>query len=223
MAILAILSIPSAGVYIRWQQWGGGGPIRKEAPQVLKVLFTMLIAAAIAAPTASAAKPPKPLPPEQAGPLVNAPGTGGVDSAPVSKATALAAMQSPSAAVSIDGTYATAAAAVAAATGCASYDSHWSWGTFPYEHGTHAVTYFCAVYGDHITGYSTTVMTDQTLCSRTSADRFTYSGGVGYSWVTIQANASWNCPIIGFIPWSVGAWLRTAYNAWGNAQIVDHS
>jgi hypothetical protein len=192
---------------------------------VLKVL-AVLTAALVAVPIAAADRSrgnPKPLPPDQAAPLIAAPGTGGVDATPVSKAGALAAMQGPGAATSVDSAYASAAAAVEAATGCAAYDAHWGWGTVPYDHTIHSVTYFCAVYGDHITSYSTTVTTDQTFCSRSSADHFTYSGGVGYSWVTVQANAVWNCPIIGVIPWSVGAWLRVAYNAWGNGQIVDHS
>jgi hypothetical protein len=191
---------------------------------VRKVLFILLLAAAVAVPSASAKPAPRPLPPDQALPLINAPAT--VDEpapTPVSKRDALAAMTAPGAATALADGYSSAAVAVAASTGCASVTSHVGWGTWPYQRVLYENTYWCAVYGDHITSYSTSVTTDQTLCSRSDTDHFTYSGGVGYSWVTVQADGTWTCPIIGVIPYSIGGWIRTAYNAWGNAEIVDHS
>lgn len=192
---------------------------------VRTILMALLIAAFVAVPTAVAGNgKAKPLPPDQAMPLINGPATMGQSTAtPVSKADALAAMTSPGAATVLADAYAAPAAAVAAATGCASVTSHVSWGTWPYQRVLYENTYWCAVYGDHITGYSTSVSTDQTLCSSQNTGSFTYSGGVGYSWVTVQANATWSCPIIGVVPYSIGGWIRTAYNAWGNSEIVDHS
>jgi hypothetical protein len=190
---------------------------------VRKVLIPIL-AALVVVPAATAKPPPRPLPPEQAMPLLDAPVV--VDqstAAPVSKDAALAAMTGQGAATTVAGGYASPAAAVAAATGCASVTSRVSWGTWPYQRVLYENTYWCAVYGDHVTSYSTTVTTDQTLCSRQNSDRFTYSGGVGYSWVTVQANATWSCPIIGVVPYSVGGWIRTAYNAYGSSEIVGHS
>ena len=188
-----------------------------------KVLIPILLAL-VAVPAAAAKPPPRPLPLEQAIPLITGPVA--VDQAaatPVGKDTALAAMTAPGASATLAVGYSSTAAAVAAATGCASVTSHVSWGTWPYQRVLYENTYWCAVYGGYVTSFSTTVTTDQTLCSRQNADHFTYSGGVGYSWVTVQANATWSCPIIGFIPYSVGGWVRTAYNAYGSSQIVDHS
>lgn len=193
-----------------------------------KVLMAALAAAALAAvPAATAGNGnggARPLPSDQAMPLIVGPAvTSQSAAAPVSKQDALAAMSGQAAATTLAPGFATPGAAVAAATGCSAVASHVSWGTWPYERELYETTYWCAVYGDHITGYSTTVTTNQTLCTRQNADHFTYSGGVGYSWVVVQANATWSCPIIGVVPYSVGGWIRTSYNAWGNASIVDHS
>lgn len=193
---------------------------------VRKALFTLLLLAAIAsAPAAYAGNgKPKPLPADQAMPLINAPAVVDLSAAtPVSKDAALAAMTAQGASTALADGYPSPAMAIAASTGCASVVSHIGWGTWPYQRDLYEQTYWCAVYGEHITSYSTTVTTGETLCSRSSTDNFTYSGGVGYSWVTVQANATWSCPIIGVIPYSIGGWIRTAYNAWGSVQIVDHS
>jgi hypothetical protein len=193
---------------------------------VRKALILLLLAAFVvpAAQAGNGNGKPKALPLDQALPLIAAPATTGQSGpASVSKEDALAAMSGPGAATTLASGYASPAQAVAASTGCASVTSWAGWGTWPYDRTLYENTYWCAVYGDHITGYSTTVTTDQTLCSRQSVDHFTYSGGVGYSWVTVQANGTWSCPIIGVIPYSIGGWIRTAYNAWGNSEIVDHS
>jgi len=195
---------------------------------VRKVLIALLLTLALV-PAAYAGNgngngKAKPLPADQALPLINGPVTVSQSApTPVSKDDAIAAMTTSGASTSLAAGYTSPAAAVAAATGCAAVVSHVGWGTWPYQRDLYENTYWCAVYGDHITGYSTTVTTDQTLCSRSDADHFTYSGGVGYSWVTVQANGTWSCPIIGVIPYSIGGWVRTAYNAWGSAAIVDHS
>ena len=188
-----------------------------------KVLLAIVLCLAIA-PAAAAKQPPRPLLPDQALPLIAAPVVAD-QSAPaqVSKQDAVAAMTTPGASTTLAPGYASAATAAAAATGCAAVTSHVSWGTWPYQRVLYENTYWCAVYADHITSYSTTITTDQSLCSRQNADHFPYSGGVGYSWVTVQADATWSCPIIGVVPYSVGGWIRTAYNDYGNASIVGHS
>jgi hypothetical protein len=197
---------------------------------VRKVLF-MFMVALLAAPAAFAGNGngngnggAKPLSTEQAMPLINGATTVGASAVtPVSKQDAVAAMTAPGAATTVTDGSASPAVAVAEATGCASVTSWVTWGTWPYQRVLYENTYWCAVYGDHVTSYSTTVTTDQTLCSRQNVDHFTYSGGVGYTWVTVQANGTWTCPIIGVIPYSIGGWIRTAYNAWGNYQIVGNS
>lgn len=190
---------------------------------VHRILPAALLAAVFAVPAAHAAPKPKPLPPDQALALIQAPATSGVDTAtPISKHDALAAMSRPDAETHVTAG-STLAAAVAASTSCSSYHSWVHWGTWPYDRTLNEYTYFCYLVGNWITTYSTSVSTDQTLCQLQDKSWFTYSGGVGASWVTVQAQAVWSCPIIGFIPYSVGGWLRTAYNDWGNASIVDHS
>jgi hypothetical protein len=196
---------------------------------MVRKILTGLLLAALVVPAAQAGNgngngKVKPLPVDQALPLITGPTVVDQSAAtPVSKDDAVAAMIAAGAATSVSSGFSSAAAAVAASTGCAAVVSHVGWGTWPYQRDLYENTYWCAVYGAYVTSYTTTVTTDQTLCSRQNADHFTYSGGVGYSWVTVQANATWSCPIIGFIPYSVGGWLRTAYNAYGSAQIVDHS
>ena len=188
-----------------------------------KVLLAIVLGLAIV-PAAAAKQPPRPLPLDQALPLIGAPVLVDQSAAvSVSKQDAIAAMTAPGAATMLAPGYSSAATAAAAATGCAAVTSHVSWGTWPYQRVLYENTYWCAVYADHITSYSTTVTTDQSLCSRQNADHFPYSGGVGYSWVTIQADATWSCPIIGVVPYSIGGWIRTAYNDYGNSEIVDHS
>ena len=198
-----------------------------------KVLLAIVLAVLVAVPAASAGNgngngkgdgAVKPLPADQALPLIDAPAVVGQSSAiPVSAQDALAAMTAPGAATTLSPGYASPAAAVAAATGCSGVSAHVSWGQWPYQRVLYENIYWCAVYGDHVTSYSTSVTTDQTLCTRQNVDHFTYSGGVGYSWVTIQANGTWTCPIIGVIPYSIGGWIRTAVNDWGSAEIVGHS
>ena len=190
---------------------------------VRKALTAALLATALAVPAAHAAPKPRPLPPDQALSLIAEPVTPGVDAAvPVSKDDALAAMARPGANAHVTAG-STLPAAVALATNCSAVRTWVHWGTWPYDRTLYEYTYWCFTVGNWITSYSTTVSTDQTLCTLQDKSQFPYSGGIGASWVTVQVQAVWSCPIIGFIPYSVGGWLRTAYNDWGNASIVDHS
>jgi hypothetical protein len=190
---------------------------------MVRTILTAALLAAVFSGPAHAAPKPKPLPPDEATALIQAPATSGVDaSTPISKHDALAAMSQPGAETHVT-SGSTLAAAVAVATGCSAYRSWVHWGTWPYDRTLYEYTYFCYAVGDWITSYSTTVSTDQTLCTLQDKSQFLYSGGIGAPWVAVQAQAVWSCPIIGFIPYSVGGWLRTAYNDWGNASIVDHS
>ncbi len=197
----------------------------------LGLFLATLTAAAASAATAAAApgngngRVPTPLPTEQAATLTNTPGHPiEATITPVAKQDALAAMKAADSAQIDQAGFATLDAAVAAATGCSSYVSGWSWGTWPYDHAVYDHTYFCYLLGSYITSHSTTVTTETTLCGTEWRDHFVYSGGDGYFWVTIQAEAGFACPTA--IPWitiHTSSWLRTAYNAWGNAAQVDHS
>ena len=193
------------------------------------IVVAAILAALVAAPAAGAGNgrgnpTPAPLAPDQALPLINGPVTTGASSVrSVSPQDALAAGAAAGATTSTAPGYTSPGAAVAASTGCASVTSWVTWGTWPYERTLYENTYWCAVYASHITYWSTTVTTSQTLCRPEGTASFAVSGGIGYSWVEVQANANWSCPIVGVIPYGVGGWIRTSYNAWGNAAVTGHS
>jgi hypothetical protein len=191
---------------------------------VRKVLTTMLLAAVVAAPAASAGKA-KPLAPDQAQTLAATPGASlGTSVTPVSKQEALSAAALPGASTALAGGYTSAAAAVAAATGCASYQSGWRWGTWPYDQEVYDHTYYCAVTGQSITYRSTTVTVGGTLCGAESRDNWITSGGIGYFWMVVHAQARFSCPTaIPYVSLHPTDWLETSYNAWGNAAQVGHS
>jgi hypothetical protein len=192
---------------------------------VLKVLSVLAVLAALAAPAASAAKPAKPLDPQQAQALASTPGVAlPATVRSISKDEALAAMTQPGATTVLADGFSTAAAAVAAATGCTAWDSPWRWGTWPYEQTVTDHTYYCAVAGDHITSRSTTVTAGGTLCGVESRDNWIVSGGIGYFWMVVHVQARFSCPTV--IPWVTlhpTDWGETAYNAWGNAGVGDHN
>ena len=105
-----------------------------------------------------------------------------------------------------------------------SYQSGWGWGTWPYDQQVYDHTYYCAVTGDHITYRSTTVTTGGTLFGTESRDNWIVSGGIGYFWMVVHAQARFSCPTV--VPWVTlhpTDWLETSYNAWGNAAQVGNS
>lgn len=190
-----------------------------------KVLFTILLAALVAAPAAAAGNgKPRPLDPAVAETLVSTPGSSGTSVVPVSKQEALAAMERPDAGTTLAPAYATPQLAVAAATGCAAYRSWRSWGTWPYDQQVYDNTYYCFVLGSSITSRSTAVSTGGTLCGTESRSNWIVSGGIGYFWMVVHAEARFSCPTV--IPWVTihpTDWIETSYNAWGNAEQVNHS
>jgi hypothetical protein len=198
---------------------------------VRKVLFTILLAALVAVPAASAGNgngngsgKARPLDPAVAQALASTPGSSGTSAVPVSKQEALAAMEQPGADVALAPGYATPQLAVAASTGCTAYQSWRSWGTWPYDQQVYDHTYYCVVTGSHITSRSTSVSTGGTLCGTESRSNWIVSGGIGYSWMVVHAEARFSCPTV--IPWVTihpTDWLETSYNAWGNAAQVNHS
>ena len=192
---------------------------------MLKVLLAVATAAVVAVPAAPAAKPAKPLDPAQAQALASAPGYAlPLTVRTISKDEALAAMTQPGATTVVADGFSTPAAAVAAATGCTAWDSGWHWGTWPYDQNITDHTYYCAVTGDHITSRSTSVTAGGTLCGAESRDNWIVSGGIGYFWMVVHAQARFSCPTV--VPWvslHPTDWLETSYNAWGNAAQVNHS
>lgn len=195
---------------------------------VRKALFTLLLAAALVVPTAQAGNgngKAKPLDPSQAQALASAPGSSlGTTVSSASKLDALNASTQSGAQTELAPGFATPAEAIAASTGCTSWQSAWGWGTWPYDQQVYDHTYYCAVTGDHITYRSTTVTTGGTLCGTESRDNWIVSGGIGYFWMVVHAQARFSCPTV--VPWVTlhpTDWLETSYNAWGNAAQVGHS
>jgi hypothetical protein len=193
------------------------------------LLVAALCAAFAAAPAAFAAKPggppPRPAAPDEAAVLAAAPGASdGAVVQQVSRSAALAAAQQPGASTELAAGFTSAAAAAAAANACFSWHSGWHWGIWPYEQRIDEYTYYCAVYGQYITMRSTSVAAGGTLCGSESRDSWIKSGGIGYFWMVVHAQARFSCPTV--VPWvslHPTDWLETSYNAWGNASQVGAS
>ena len=204
---------------MRGRRIGGGGVAAALA--VLAVLG--------AAPSALAAKPGPPAAaraaPDEALVLASTPGgSDGVIVRQVSQAAALAAAQQPGSKVDVAPGVTNAATAAAAANACFSWHSGWHWGTWPYDQHIDEYTYYCAVYGQSITMRSTNVTAGGALCGVESRDNWITSGGIGYFWMVVHAQARFSCPTV--VPWihiHPTDWLETSYNAWGNASQVGHS
>jgi hypothetical protein len=75
------------------------------------------------------------------------------------------------------------------------------WGTWPYQQRITDTTYWCAVYGSHITYRSSTTTASGTLCAVNWRARQLIGGGVGpgFTYFTIRSSAAFACPTL--IPW----------------------
>jgi hypothetical protein len=194
-------------------------------------------AALAKAPPAGGAKP---LPVAEATALAASGASSGSLTRVVSAEEALAAASEPGATVSVapglslrdavglgpasavsGGSQPTATVVAEAATGCAANAAWWQWGTWPYEQRITDTTYWCAVYGDHITYRSSSVSGNGTLCSTNWTGSALISGGIGYSWFVMRSSAGFACPTV--IPWITlhpSHYLDVSRNAWGNSAIV---
>ena len=215
---------------------------RRSAAAVVVSLFAV-VSTVILTSTASAGGP-QPLPQAQAQALIEAPAAvqSGSVTRPVSAQEALAAASVAGAVVSVApgvsltqamglspavSLAATAAAVVrpvgttTSAVACSANAAWHEWGTWPYQQRVTDTTYWCAVYGDHITYVSSSATGSGTLCGTDWAKSQQISGGVGYSWVVVRSSAEWACPTV--IPWVI---LHTTHhedvsrNAWGSTAEV---
>jgi hypothetical protein len=219
---------------------------RRRAKHRLAVVGVLgALAAAALVPAASAGGGPQPLAPGQAQALVSAPAAvqSGAVTRSVSSQEALAAAALPGAVVSVTpglsllqavglgpavsvSTGASSAlkpvAPAAAAVSCASNAAWHEWGTWPYQQRITDTTYWCAVYGDHITYTSSTVNGTGTLCGTAWTSNQIISGGIGYSWFVTRSSAGWNCPTV--IPWVTlhpSHFEDISRNAWGSTAEVN--
>jgi hypothetical protein len=157
--------------------------------------------------------PPTPLPPDEAYALATAPvestgsSTTTVDGTAVLAASSLPDAQtsiepgvSPQAAVGlvplIDGNPISPTRPV-----CWANAAWHQWGTWPYQQRITDTTYWCAVYGDHITYRTSTTTASGALCGVNWRASQLIGGGVGrgFTYFTIRASAGFACPTI--IPW----------------------
>ena len=75
------------------------------------------------------------------------------------------------------------------------------WGTWPYQQRITDTTYWCAVYGSHITYRSSSTTASGTLCGVSWREKQLIAGGVGqgFTYFTNRASAGFSCPTT--IPW----------------------
>ena len=206
---------------------------------VAGVLSGLLTTGGAAFAKAPPADGPRPLPVAEATALAATGVSSGSVTRSVSAEEALAAASGPGATVSVapglslreavglgsagatPGTSPSATAAAEAASGCAANAAWWQWGTWPYEQRITDTTYWCAVYGDHITYRSSSVTGGGTLCSTNWTGSALISGGIGYTWFVMRSSAGFACPTV--IPWITlhpSHYLDVSRNAWGNSAIV---
>ena len=204
---------------------------------VVAALALLVPAAASARPPGPAAPPPTPLPEAQAEALVAAPAAvpGGSETWSVSPQEALSAASLPGATASIapglslrqavgvaPGTGSgIAQPTTATAVGCSANRAYRTWGTWPYQQQLSDTTYWCAVYGDHITYYSSTVNATGSLCDTGWTSSQVISGGIGYSWFVVRSSAGWSCPTV--VPWlnlHPSHYMDYSRNAWGSTEYV---
>lgn len=206
--------------------------------KVLMAATAVLVAVALVSAAAGGAQKPQPVPapqllPEaQAQALINAPAaipSGGSVTRAVSAQEALAAASLPGASVSVAPglslqdavglapVRSLSAVRRAAYTGCAANAAWHEWGTWPYEQRITDTTYWCAVYGDHITYTASSATGSGTLCGTEWTSSQTISGGIGYSWFVTRSRAGFSCPTV--IPWITlhpSHYLDISRNAWGS-------
>ena len=213
----------------------------------MRTMIMLVAVAALAVPLGAAAnrrRAPRPLPQAQAEALVAAPSLEASGSATraVSAQEALAAAALPGATVStapgltlpqavglapalsassVASTTGAFAVAAAAAPACSANTAWRSWGTWPYEQKLSDTTYWCAVYGSHITYYSSTVNGTGTICGTGWTSSQLIGGGIGYSWFVLRSSAGWSCPTT--IPWlslHPSHYIDISRNAWGSTAEV---
>jgi hypothetical protein len=194
----------------------------------------LLAGALVPAASAGGGPKPQPLPETQALALINAPAaipSGSVTRA-VSMQEALAAASLPGASVSLAPGLSlqqavglapersTSAVRRSAYTGCSANAAWHEWGLWPYQQRLTDTTYWCAVYGDHITYTSSTTSGSGTLCGTDWTSSQIVSGGVGYSWFVTRSQAGFSCPTV--IPWITlhpSHYLDVSRNAWGSTAV----
>jgi len=188
-----------------------------------RVALLAMLLAAVAAFFGSAARAlaaidgtPSPLPPDQAQALATAAADvpSGSSTTVVDGRTALDASAAPDALTSIEsGVSPNAAVGLAplsednvllATRPVCWANAAWNqWGTWPYQQRITDTTYWCAVFGSHITYRTSSTTASGTLCGVGWRASALIAGGVGrgFTYFTQRASAGFACPTV--IPWIV--------------------
>jgi hypothetical protein len=190
---------------------------RAALPALLLATLAAVLGFGLSAHAASAdGSTPALLPPDQATALANAPADvpSGSSTQSVSGSAALNAAALPGADTTIESGI-TPQAAVGLAPlkegnvlslkrpVCWANAAWRKWGTWPYEQKLTDTTYWCAVFGSHITYRTTTTTASGTLCGVSWRAMALIGGGVGRGFTNFvnRASAGYSCPTV--IPWIV--------------------
>lgn len=97
-------------------------------------------------------------------------------------------------------------------------------GYWPYHREHIAGTYWCFVYGSHMTYRRTqTFWRVDPLCWRESHENHRIGGGLGLSWIEIHSEVWFACHTPSWFDFHDSLWMNIAYNAWGNWAVTDHN
>ena len=185
---------------------------------LLASLLAAVTASLGSAASALASDPntPSPLPPDQAQALATAPADvpSGSSTTTVDGRTALNASAAAGALTSIESDLSPEAAvgivplnngdAISATRPICWANKAWrQWGTWPYQQRVTDLTYWCAVFGSHITYRTSTTTASGLLCGVSWRSGALIAGGVGkgFTYFTHRASAGFACPTV--IPWVV--------------------
>jgi hypothetical protein len=181
---------------------------------VLAMLLAATLIAILGSAAFTSAATPAPLPQDQAQALITAPADvpEGSSTTSVDGATALGASTQPGADNSIEAGISAQAAvglaplnegnAISATRPICWANAAWhQWGTWPYQQRITDTTYWCAVFGSHITYRSSTTTASGTLCGVDWRAHALIGGGVGpgFTYFTVRASAGFSCETD--IPW----------------------
>jgi hypothetical protein len=98
------------------------------------------------------------------------------------------------------------------------------WGTWPYQQKVYNDVSWCAVYGDHITSWSSHVSLGAFLCDPSSPYGYRQVGGVGYGIVRLRAGGYFGCPTaVPWITYHYNRWFDTSFYTRGSAAVVATS
>jgi len=156
---------------------------------------------------------PNPLPLDQAQVVASGNTGSGSTTGPVDGQTALDAAAQPGADTSIESGVTPQAAvrlapliegnAISATIKpiCWANAAWWQWGTWPYQQRITDTTYWCAVYGSHITFRTSNTTASGLLCGVEWRANGVIAGGVGksFTYFTNRASAGFSCQTV--VPW----------------------